>query len=93
MRLIEALYLLFSGTLTVAGLSMVSLAVEAYQDTGRPSMMHLSAGFGLVVTAAVGTTVLAFLTGFDDTRTLLTANYFITTAGYLFLMYSIVEPE
>lgn len=93
MRLIEALYLLFSGTLTVAGLSMVSLAVRAYQDTGRPSMMHLSAGFGLVVTAAVGTTVVAFLTGFDDTRSLLTANYLITTAGYLFLMYSIVEPE
>jgi low temperature requirement protein LtrA len=92
MRLIEALYLLFSGTLAVAGLSMVGFAVRAYSDTGRPSMMHLSAGFGLVVTAAIGTTILAFLTDFERTRTLLTANYFLTTAGYVFVMYSILEP-
>jgi len=93
MRLIEALYLLFSGTLAVAGLSMVWFAVRAYQDTGRPSMMHLSAGFGLVVAAAVGTTVLAFFTGFEQTRSLLTVNYFLTTAGYLFVMYSIFESS
>jgi low temperature requirement protein LtrA len=93
MRLIEALYLLFSGTLAVAGLSMVGFAVRAYKDTGRPSMMHLSAGFGLVVTAAVGTTIVAFVTGFERTRTLLTVNYFLTTAGYLFVMYSIFRSS
>lgn len=93
MRLIESLYLLFSATLAVAGLSMVWFAVRAYQDTGRSSMMHLSAGFGLVVTAAVGTTVLAFLTGFEHTRTLLTVNYLVSTGGYIFVMYSIFESS
>lgn len=93
MRLIEALYLVFSATLAVAGLSMVWFAVRAYQNTGRDSMMHLSVGFGLVVAAALGTTVVAFVTGFDRTRSLLTVNYFLTTTGYLFVMYSIVTPE
>lgn len=93
MRPIEALYLVFSATLAVAGLSMVGFAVRAYADTGRNSMMHLSTGFGLVVAAAVGTTVVAFVTGFQDTRTLLTVNYLVTTTGYLFVMYSIVTPE
>lgn len=92
MRLIEALYLVFSATLAVAGLSMVWFAVRAYQNTGRDSMMHLTVGFGLVVAAALGTTVVAFVTGFERTRSLLTVNYFLTTAGYLFVMYSIVTP-
>ncbi|MFB6073226.1 MAG: hypothetical protein ABEJ88_09690 [Halobacterium sp.] len=93
MRLIEALYLVFSATLAVAGLSMVWFAVRAYRDTGRDSMLHLTVGFGLVVAAALGTTVTAFLVGFEGTRALLTANYFLTTAGYIFVMYSIVTPE
>lgn len=93
MRLIEALYLVFSATLAVAGLSMVWFAVRAYQNTGRDSMMHLTVGFGLVVAAALGTTVVAFVTGFERTRSLLTVNYFLTTTGYLFVMYSIVTPE
>jgi hypothetical protein len=93
MRSIEALYLLFSATLVAAGLSMVAFAVRAYGNTGRESMKHLSAGFGLVVAAAIGTTVAAFLTGFQNTRTLLTVNYFLTTTGYLFVMYSIVIAE
>jgi len=93
MRPIEAIYLVFSATLAAAGLSMVGFAYRAYRDTGRHSMMHLSAGFALVVAAAIGTTVLAFVTGFEYTRSLLTANYVVTTAGYLFVMYSIVAPE
>jgi hypothetical protein len=92
-RLIEAIYLLFSATLSVAGLSMVGFAVRAYRDTGRESMLSLSAGFGLVVAAAIGTTVVAFATGFAYTRTLLTVNYVFTTAGYLFVMYSILTAE
>lgn len=91
--IVEALYVLFSVTLTVAGLSMVGLAVRAYSDTGRPSMMHLSVGFALVVAAAVGTTISAFSTGFGNARSLLTVNYVITTIGYLFVMYSIVKTD
>jgi hypothetical protein len=90
MRLIEALYLVFSGTLAAAGLSMVGFAVRAYRTTGRSAMKYLSAGFGLVVAAAIGTTILAFLTGFEDTRRLLTVNYLLTSLGYIFVMYSIV---
>ncbi|WP_232688504.1 DUF7521 family protein [Halobacterium zhouii] len=93
MRSIEALYLAFSATLAAAGLSMVAFATRAYVNTGRDSMRHLSAGFGLVVAAAIGTTVAAFLTGFQNTRTLLTVNYFLTTTGYIFVMYSIVVAE
>ena len=93
MRSIEVLYLTFSATLTTAGLCMVAFAARAYSNTGRTSMMHLSAGFGLVVAAAIGTTVAAFLTDFQDTRTLLTVNYCLTTAGYLFVMYSIVIAD
>ena len=93
MRHIEAIYLVFSGTLAAAGLSLVALATRAYLDTGRHSMMHLSVGFGFVVTAAVGTTVVAFSTDFEHTRTLLTANYILTTVGYIFVMYSIVTPD
>ncbi|MFB6122482.1 MAG: hypothetical protein ABEJ78_03380 [Haloferacaceae archaeon] len=91
MRLIEVLYTVFSTTLAVAGLSMVGLAVRAYADTRRASMMHLSMGFALVVAAAIGTTLSAFLTDFSHARSLLTVNYVITTVGYLFVMYSIVS--
>lgn len=89
--IVESLYVLFSLTLTVAGLSMVGLAVRAYSDTGREAMMHLSIGFALVVAAAVGTTISAFLTDFAQARSLLTVNYVLTTIGYLFVMYSIVK--
>ncbi|MFB6081573.1 MAG: hypothetical protein ABEJ67_02010 [Halanaeroarchaeum sp.] len=93
MRLIEALYTVFSMTLAVAGLSMVGLAVRAYSETRRTSMMHLSMGFALVVAAAIGTTLSAFLTDFTHARSLLTVNYVITTVGYLFVMYSIVARD
>lgn len=90
MPLIEVLYTIFSLTLAVAGLSMVGLSIRAYSETGRESMMHLSMGFALVVAAAIGTTISAFLTDFSHARSLLTVNYVITTLGYLFVMYSIV---
>ena len=91
--IVEALYILFSFTVTAAGLAMVGLAVQAYSETGRQSMMHLSTGFALVVAAAVGTTISAFVTGFQGARSLLTVNYVITTVGYLFVMYSIVKTD
>ena len=88
---IEILYTIFSLTLTVTGLSMVGLALRAYVDTARDSMLHLSIGFALVVAAAVGTTISAFLTDFEGAKSLLTVNYVFTTTGYLFVMYSIVS--
>ena len=54
----------FSVTLVVAGLSMVGLAVHAYLKTERQEMLYLSIGFSVVVAAAIGTTILAFLTQF-----------------------------
>lgn len=93
MPLIEVLYVVFSLTLAVAGLAMVGLAVRAYADTGRPSMLHLSTGFALVVAAALATTISAFLTNFDQALSLLTVNYVITTTGYLFVIYSIVAND
>lgn len=91
MRTIELLYTLFSLTLATAGLSMVGLAVRAYQRTSRRAMLHLSVGFTLIVAAAIATTVSAFATDFTRTRLLLSVNYLITTVGYLFVMYSIVD--
>ncbi|MFW6384823.1 MAG: DUF7521 family protein [Halodesulfurarchaeum sp.] len=91
--IVEVLYVLFSLTVTVAGLSMVGLAVQAYSDTGRESMLHLSIGFALVVAAAAGTTISAFVTNFAHARSLLTVNYVITTAGYLLVVYSILKVE
>lgn len=91
--IVEALYVLFSLTVSIAGLSMVGLAVRAYSDTRRQSMLHLSTGFALVVAAAVGTTISAFLTDFSHARSLLTVNYVITTGGYLLVVYSILKVE
>lgn len=90
---IEILFVLFSLTVTVTGLAMVGLAIRAYSDTQRDSMLHLSIGFALVVAAVIGTMVSAFLTDFAHARSLLTVNYVITTVGYLFVMYSILNVE
>ncbi len=90
MELIEALYAVFSSTLAIAGLSVVALAVRAYSETHRPSMLHLSLGFVLIVAAAIGTTLSAFIIDFTHAKSLLTVNYAISTTGYLFVIYSIV---
>jgi hypothetical protein len=93
METIELLYVGFSATVAVAGLAMVAFAVRAYRRTSRQVMFHLSAGFALIVAAAIATTISAFLTGFENTRTLLSVNYLITTVGYLFVIYSIAGTE
>lgn len=93
MQTIEQLYVVFSITLATAGLSMVGFAVRAYDRTSRRAMFHLSVGFTLIVAAAIATTVSAFLTRFEETRTLLSVNYLITTVGYLFVIYSITLDE
>lgn len=91
MELIELLYAVFSSTLALAGLSVVALAVSAYSDTRRASMLHLSLGFVLIVAAALGTTISAFILDFAHAKSLLTVNYAISTTGYIFVIYSIVS--
>lgn len=93
MQAIELLYVLFSVSLSAAGLAMVVMAVRAYQRTGRRAMLHLSLGFTLIVAAAIATTASAFLSDFENSRRLLTVNYFITTSGYVFVIYSIAVVE
>lgn len=93
MQLIETLYVVFSITLSAAGLSMVGLSVRAYQQTSRQSMFHLSIGFTLIVGAAIATTVSAFLTQFENSRMLLTVEYAFFTVGFLFVIYSITFAE
>ena len=93
MQAIELLYVVFSVSVSAAGLAMVIMAVRAYQRTSRRAMLHLSIGFTLIVAAAIATTASAFLNDFDNSRRLLTVNYFITTVGYGFVVYSIAVVE
>lgn len=90
MSTIELLYLLFSGTLTVAGAVMVVMSVRAYAVTKERHLIYLSVGFTLIVGAAVATTVSAFINDFQNPRTLLTVNYFVTTIGFLFVVGSLI---
>ncbi|MGM0371327.1 MAG: DUF7521 family protein [Halobacteriota archaeon] len=89
--LVEALYAVFSGTVALAGLSVVALAIQAYADIRQPAMLHLSIGFVLIVAAALGTTISTFLGDYSQVVGLLTVNYGITTVGFLFVIYSIVS--
>ena len=91
MNVIELLYLVFSGTLVAAGLTMVGMAIRAYSETERRPMVHLSIGFTLIVGAAVGTTISAFVNDFQDPQILLTVNYFVTTMGFVFIVMSLVS--
>lgn len=93
MQLIESLYLVSSGALILAGLTMVGLAVRAYVQTRRRAMVHLSLGFVLVVAAAAATMISAFMNDFDGTRSLLLVNSGFTTFGYVFVVYSLVTYE
>mgnify|MGYP006279734185 FL=1 len=90
MATIELLYVAFSLTLTVAGLSMVGFAVRSYRRTSRRALLHLSIGFTLIVAAAIATTASAFLTGFHRTPVLLSVNYLLTTVGNLFVIFGIL---
>jgi len=87
---IEIVYLLCSGALVLAGLSMVGAAVRAYVETERRAMIHLSIGFALIVGAASATTISAFINDFQNPRTLLTINYFVTTLGFGFVVFSLL---
>ena len=93
MQLVEGLYVASSGALIVAGMTMVYLAIRAYAATNRQAMVHLSLGFTLVVAATVATTLSAFLTDFDNIRSILLVNSGFSTFGYLFVVYSLVTYE
>lgn len=93
MQLIESLYLASSVALILAGLTMVVLAVRAYVQTRRQSMVHLSIGFALVVAAAAATMISAFANDFSSVKSLLLVNSGFTTFGYVFVVYSLVAYE
>lgn len=93
MQLIESLYLVSSGALIVAGLTMVGLAIRAYVQTKRTAMVYLSLGFVLVVAAATATMISAFVSDFGNTRSLLLVNSGFTTFGYVFVVYSLISYE
>lgn len=93
MQVIESLYLASSGALILAGLTMVVLAVRAYVQTERRSMVYLSVGFALVVAAAAATTISAFVNDFTGVKSLLLVNSGFTTFGYTLVVYSLFSYE
>ena len=93
MQTIEITYIVLSAVLAATGLTMVGLAMRAYVQTKRRSMLVLSVGFSILVAAAIATTFSAFLTEFDNSRMLLTVNYGVSTVGYLFVIYSVTGAD
>ena len=93
MQAIEITYIILSVVLAATGLTMVGLAMRAYLQTSRQSMLALSIGFSVLVAAAIATTFSAFLTDFENSRMLLTVNYGVSTVGYLFVIYSVTGAD
>lgn len=93
MQAIEITYIILSVVLAATGLTMVGLAMRAYLQTSRRSMLALSVGFSVLVAAAIATTFSAFLTDFENSRMLLTVNYGVSTVGYLFVIYSVTGAD
>ncbi|WP_128478654.1 hypothetical protein [Halorussus pelagicus] len=89
MQPMEVAYVVLSAALGVAGLTLVAKSARAYLETENRSMLLLTVGFSFVVAAAVATTYSAFVTDFSQSRTLLTANYAVTTLGYAFIVTSV----
>lgn len=93
MELIEMIYVGLSVLLTATGLALVGLAMRAYVQSARRSMLLLSIGFSIAVAAAIATTFSAFLTEFASSRMLLTVNAAVSTVGYLFVIYSVASGD
>lgn len=92
---VELLYAVTTLVFVVAGLSMVGMAIRAYVQTTRQSMLHLSIGFVLAVAGAAATMISAFVLNFNGSylESLLLVNSSFTTVGFLFVMYSLVIYE
>lgn len=90
---VEALYAVTTLVFVGAGLTMVGMALRAYVQTSRQAMLHISLGFGLAVAGAIATMISAFLNDFEGARSLLFVNTGMTTVGFLFVMYSIVNYD
>lgn len=86
---VEILYIIFSATLIATGLVMAGMAIQAYAETTKRSMIFLSVGFTLIVAAATMTTISAFVNNFSNPRLLLTVNYFVTTIGFFAVIVSL----
>ena len=93
MGLIEQLFVITSILLGVAGITLVALAIRAYAETSRNSMVHLSIGFSFIVAAAFATMISALMNNFSGTRSILLVNNGMTVTGYVFVMYSLVAYE
>jgi hypothetical protein len=87
---LEAVYIVTSVVLSLAGLTMVAFASHAYLQTERREMLYLATGFSLVVAAAIATTFSAFLNGFENTIVLLTVHNAIASIGYGFVIASVI---
>lgn len=91
--IIELLYAATTLVFIIAGLTMVGMAVRAYVNTARTAMLHLSIGFSLAVAGAAATLISAFYNDFQGVRSLLLVMSGLFTAGFLFVIYSLVVYE
>jgi len=91
MDLLDALFAVFSTGLVLAGLGMVGASARAYAQTGRTVMIHLAAGFTLIVAATVVTVISAYLNDFGNLRTVLVVNNGLSMGGFLLVVYSVVS--
>lgn len=89
MDAVTTAYIVSSSLAFTAGLTMVALALRAYRETERRSMVHLSIGFTVVAAATVATAISGLLSDFETPRGLLLVNSSMTTSGLLFVLYSL----
>lgn len=93
MGIIEQAFVITSVLLGMAGITLVGLALRAYNETSKRAMIHLSIGFTLIVAAAIATMISALIKDFYGARSILLVNNGMTVTGYLFVMYSLVSYE
>ncbi|MFB6108338.1 MAG: hypothetical protein ABEJ82_05795 [Haloplanus sp.] len=93
MLVVEYLYLAATAVLVVSGFTMVGMAIKAYVQTARRSMIYVSLGFGLVAAAAIATAISAFVNDFRGVRSLLLFNSGLSSLGFIFIVYSLVVYE
>lgn len=82
-------YILVTGVLAAAGLTLVVAATRAYLRTIQPALLGLAAGFTVVVAAAIATAISALLLSFQAPRLLLFTHNSLATTGYLLVIYSL----